>query len=267
MSNLPALQTNNLNILVEKGFLSPREVELYTLEKTRPEKPTLKELGNTVQLLVRDCGAQSLEQYDVVRIATFIQQRYGEFSLKELKTAFEYAMTGEYGDEFDSRHFGHFSVMYVSRILNAYRSKRKESRQRVVLALPEPEIKKTPEEIQQIHDNFITTLEKIYSDFINGKNVEQRVTWIIYEFLDKRKLISLTRKQKQKLVEVARKKLREERQNLSIIIRVVPSESDPEANVKGVAKALAVIQQFEKFKSNGVTRISDLVRKKETTQV
>lgn len=264
MNQLPALQTNNLLGLVDKGIVNNKDVEVYTLTKTRGEKPTLKELGSAVTFLVRDVGAKTLENYDVVRIATFIQQRYSEFSVKEIKTAFEFCLTGEYQKEIE--HFGNFSLAYVAKVLNAYREKRRESNNVIKLALPEPEIKLSEEEIKKINDSFLLTLDNIYNNFLNEKNIEHRVSWIIYEWLDARGLINLTRKQKQKCIDEARKRLREERQALSVLIQMKDTR-DPEENVKGVAKGIAVIKQFEKFKANGTTTIGELLRKKKTTQV
>ena len=255
---LPALQQNRLGILVSNGFLQKTDVEIYSLVKSREEKPTTKEIVSLLAMLVKDCGAKELEDWELMRLAKFIQSRYNELSVKEIKTAFEYAITGEYEDGFEVRHFGNFSAMYISRILNAFRLKARESLKIIRQALPEPEKVLSEDEIKVIQDNFLGTFDKVYSDFLIGKEVSHRVSWIYYEWLDTRKLITLTRKQKEKILFIARKKVNEERQQLQILIRLNRESGNPEDNVKSLAKAIAVIEQFKKYQDKGVKKISDL---------
>lgn len=266
-SMVPATATSPLDygMLISKGILTRRDAEVIHLSVTRTEKPTPKQLAEILQMLIRDSGAKELPMEDVARIAMFISQRYGEFSLKEIKTAFEYLIVGEYESEIE--HYGNFSMSYVGKVLNAFRTKRKEAKTIIKRALPEPEKVLSEDEIKVIQDNFLGTFDKVYSDFLSGKEVSHRVSWIYYEWLDTRKLITLTLKQKLKILSIAKKKVNEERQQLAILIRFKREDSNPEDNIKSLAKALAVIEQFKKYQHNGVSRISDLLREKALTQV
>lgn len=110
-------------------------------------------VGLIAKYIARDAGIKSVDDYEVARFMTVLKLYYSLFSLQEIRMAFEFAMTGEL-DEFlprdkdgnpDKNHYQTFNIEYITKILNAYKKRRRETEHKAYTALPQPKSQISPE--------------------------------------------------------------------------------------------------------------------------
>ncbi len=152
---------------------------------------------NTVILakyICKDYGIVNFEGKDATYAATrfmkTLQKYYSDFSLKEVRIAFELAAVGEL-DEWlpkdkhgkpDAKHYNSFNVEYYTKILNAYRSKRSKVWTSVKKALPKPETIITQ---AQRDENRKVFLNDIYTAFENyQEDHEQKPNFVLSIFIE-----------------------------------------------------------------------------------
>lgn len=96
-------------------------------------------------------------QYIQARTLDILKRYYSNFTLSDIKLAFELATTGEL-DEFlpkdkqgnpDKNHYQQFNAEYLSKILNAYKRKQNVVIDKAFKVLPEPKSEMTPQQIRQ----------------------------------------------------------------------------------------------------------------------
>lgn len=110
-------------------------------------------VGLIAKYIARDAGIKSVDDYEIARFMTVLKLYYSLFSLREIRMAFEFAMTGEL-DEFlprdkdgnpDKNHYQTFNIEYITKILNAYKKRRREAVHKAYTALPQPKKQISPE--------------------------------------------------------------------------------------------------------------------------
>lgn len=110
-------------------------------------------VGLIAKYIARDAGIKSVDDYEIARFMTVLKLYYSLFSLQEIRMAFEFAMTGEL-DEFlprdkdgnpDKNHYQTFNIEYITKILNAYKKRRRETEHKAYTALPQPKSQISPE--------------------------------------------------------------------------------------------------------------------------
>lgn len=110
-------------------------------------------VGLIAKYIARDAGIKSVDDYEIARFMTVLKLYYSLFSLQEIRMAFEFAMTGEL-DEFlprdkdgnpDKNHYQTFNIEYITKILNAYKKRRRETEHKAYIALPQPKSQISPE--------------------------------------------------------------------------------------------------------------------------
>ena len=85
--------------------------------------PFLDELGKIFMQVIGDMGIKNLpSKATEQRIIYYIVNYYKDFSLQEIRKAFELAIIGEI--EADAEHYHSFDIKYICKILNAYRKRR-----------------------------------------------------------------------------------------------------------------------------------------------
>lgn len=96
-------------------------------------------------------------QYIQARTLDILKRYYSNFTLSDIKLAFELATTGEL-DEFlpkdrqgnpDKNHYQQFNADYISKILNAYKRKQNVIIDKAFKVLPEPKTTFTPAMIRE----------------------------------------------------------------------------------------------------------------------
>ena len=126
------------------------------------DKTLVDKLANMLKYIAMDIGfiiPQDIEdwQYIQARILDILKRYYSNYTLSDVKLAFELATTGEL-DEFlpkdkhgnqDKNHYQQFNADYLSKILNAYKRKQNVVIDKAFKVLPEPKSEMTPQQIRQ----------------------------------------------------------------------------------------------------------------------
>lgn len=126
------------------------------------DKTLVDKLANILKYIAMDIGfiiPQDIEdwQYIQARILDILKRYYSNYTLSDVKLAFELATTGEL-DEFlpkdkhgnpDKNHYQQFNADYLSKILNAYKRKQSVVIDKAFKVLPEPKGEMTPQQIRQ----------------------------------------------------------------------------------------------------------------------
>lgn len=126
------------------------------------DKTLVDKLANIIKYIAMDIGfiiPQDIEdwQYIQARILDILKRYYSNYTLSDVKLAFELATTGEL-DEFlpkdkhgnpDKNHYQQFNADYLSKILNAYKRKQSVVIDKAFKVLPEPKGEMTPQQIRQ----------------------------------------------------------------------------------------------------------------------
>jgi hypothetical protein len=90
-----------------------------------PDQSRKQMFAVLINSIAKDVGIKQVEQYDIAALYRFIINYYSTMAFSEIKLAFDLLLVGEL-DKFlpessDRKHFGTFSIDYMSRILNAYK--------------------------------------------------------------------------------------------------------------------------------------------------
>lgn len=126
------------------------------------DETLVTKLANMLKYIAMDVGfiiPQITEdwQYIQTRTLDILKRYYSNFTLSDIKLAFELATTGEL-DEFlpknrqgnpDKNHYQQFNADYISKILNAYKRKQNVVIDKAFKVLPEPKTTFTPAMIRE----------------------------------------------------------------------------------------------------------------------
>lgn len=126
------------------------------------DETLVTKLANMLKYIAMDVGfiiPQITEdwQYIQARTSDILKRYYSNYTLSDVKLAFELATTGEL-DEFlpkdkhgnpDKNHYQQFNADYLSKILNAYKRKQNVVIDKAFKVLPEPKGEMTPQQIRQ----------------------------------------------------------------------------------------------------------------------
>lgn len=126
------------------------------------DETLVTKLANMLKYIAMDIGfiiPQITEdwQYIQARTLDILKRYYSNFTLSDIKLAFELATTGEL-DEFlpkdrqgnpDKNHYQQFNADYISKILNAYKRKQNVVIDKAFKVLPEPKTTFTPAMIRE----------------------------------------------------------------------------------------------------------------------
>ena len=140
--------------------LTPVERSIFAASIKKPIADyTDEELARNTALIVKkitlDEGIKSISEHDVTRFMQLLKTYYSQYSLHEIRLAFELALVGEL-DEYlpkdrdgnpDKSHYQSFNAAFISKILQAYGKRRREVEANAYSALPAPERKVAPETI------------------------------------------------------------------------------------------------------------------------
>lgn len=269
------MSNNQLATIPEKSVSSICKVagnlNVEIFQKSREERIgscaesiMMEKVAGVMDFIMRDMGVRTTpDTYSRVRMSQFIVRRYSDLSLSELKLAFELAVIGELNvDEKDVKHYNDFSILYVSRILNAYKTKRRESIHNVTLALPQPEIKPTQEEIEKIHTQFINVICNLYDKQKGGEDVTHRFTGIIYDYLNRLGLIKISATTKKQFMVLAKMKLADQATSINALHRVNFLALMDTSQILE-AKRMTIRKQFENYIKKNAD-LKQLITKAET---
>lgn len=194
-------------------------------------------------------------------LCTRLIDTYPLVSIDEVRIALRNGVYGEYGEYFglNPKSFMQFIGSYLkSKERNEARSNFEYNRLELLYTK-----NLTPAEKEQSNKDFVNEL---FADFLAGRLVTWFIPSFIYDFLEERKLIALSKEDKKALLEKAKANY----EGLAANARVTSSiagalndfmfSSNPEAGCKVIAKQYAVWQMFEKHQANGETVIFENVK-------
>lgn len=180
-----ALKTNETRremLLVPEVRKSLSSVELRIFEastnlsiKNLPEQKMVDQVNVLLNYLPRDLGIkQALDPYEKTRFFDVLRNYYSDLTLTEVKMAFELSLVGELdgflpkngNGEPDKNHYQQFSVEYISKILQAYRRKKRTTMSKAYIALPAPIIEFPEEQKVSNRKHF---LREFYYCFLSYK--------------------------------------------------------------------------------------------------
>lgn len=157
MVQLPEV-AKSLNPVEKYIFAASTKTQISEID----DKTLVDKLANILKYIAMDIGfiiPQDIEdwQYIQARILYILKRYYSNYTLSDVKLAFELATTGEL-DEFlpkdkhgnpDKNHYQQFNADYLSKILNAYKRKQNVVIDKAFKALPETKSEMTPQQIRQ----------------------------------------------------------------------------------------------------------------------
>lgn len=147
-------------------------------------------LANSIS---RNAGIKTLSEDDIVTFCNSLMTYYPQYTLQEVKLAFEVLHVGElneylpadrYGNP-DKSHYGTFNLSYIGKIMQAYGKLRSEVEAQAYSAMPKKEEPAQPESVvfynREWRKNVIRTyLQYKYTGKVSGYTSLYRV----YETLD-----------------------------------------------------------------------------------
>lgn len=147
-----------LNPVEKYIFVASTKTQISEID----DETLVTKLANMLKYIAMDVGfiiPQITEdwQYIQARTLDILKRYYSNFTLSDIKLAFELATTGEL-DEFlpkdkqgnpDKNHYQQFNAEYLSKILNAYKRKQNVVIDKAFKVLPEPKGEMTPQQIRQ----------------------------------------------------------------------------------------------------------------------
>lgn len=207
--------------IAEKGnidFLDKIEKQVFlsstnNLINEIPDSKLIETLAQLLKYICDDVGINKVpDQYEATRITDILKRYYSNFSLAEIKLAFELSLVGELDDylprgrdsKADNNHYQKFNIDYLTKILNAYRNYQNKVLFKVYDSLPEETINEEYK-IKLYHN---LKLHNIYDNFKNyyntgTYNANALTDNIIYDFLQENNLsfdIKISEKDKQRAV-------------------------------------------------------------------
>lgn len=142
------------------GALTPIDKQIFVASVRKPiaefaDEELINKVGTIAKYVTRDAGIKTFDEYDITRFMQVLKTYFPLYSLQEVRLAFELSMVGELDDYLprdkegnpDKSHYQSFNVEYITKILNAYRKRRRDTEANAFSALPNTEKKVSPEMI------------------------------------------------------------------------------------------------------------------------
>lgn len=211
------------------------------------------------------CGVSKPLKETLKLITSFLIDEWGDFSIQEISIAFKMAYTYKLDVE-DLNNYGTINVIWIARILKAYRDKREsdlksyELEKRKVI-----EQQSKVEPTQEDQNKIMATAVMIAFDTYKNTNEFSDIGNSIFKFLAKQGNISLTQDEQIELMAKAEQSLKQKSMSdkyKNSINRVLDSLKDeiPAFKQKMEARDIAVTMYFDRLIENKV-EVKDLMRK------
>jgi len=226
-------------------------------------EPFLDQLGKIFMQIVGDLGVKTLpDKAAEKRMIHYVANYYRDFTLLEIRKAFELAIVGEL--DVDIEHYNSFDIKYICKILNAYRTRRTKALRNMERAKPkekEPEI--TPERKEQIRQQFMETICRLYEKYCRGGELNGLSLPYVYNLLIDEAILEISEQRWVELIEMAkleykkrlsRPKDKQERNAFNTILNnfAQASYTTEADNIKRIAKEIAVKEFFRDCKAKQV---------------
>lgn len=184
-------------------------------------------------------------------IVIFLKENYGNFSQVEVETAFSMAFAFKLDLE-DVNNYGSLSVIWISKILNAYKIKRDKALVEYEVKKREIDFEKSQEKSQEEIDSYMATAT--LSNFEKYKETKKfsDLGNSIFNFASRVKILILSDEEKQQLMVDANKRLLDNSLSTdkeNVFVRALSSLKDgiPIDKARVVARDIAVEKLFDKW--------------------
>ena len=231
-----------------------------TISDIEPSQYTEK-IGNLAKYITQDAGIKKVDEYELTRFKQLLKSYYSQYTLQEVRLAFELAMIGEL-DEYlpkdrngnpDKNHYQSFSIEYITKILNAYTRYRNEAQFKAHKAIPVNTNNVSHEErrkykIYALRSMAINFLRYKYTGVYEFKAVEE---YMLYNRLDEMGIaepVIVTEADKQSAVNNLLHKSREGLINdfvASCIRKMQTKHSEVEGEAYNIARKRALRKTFD----------------------
>lgn len=150
------------------------ETEIKIVNNEPKEVGAVKQIGILSVGICKDYAIRNPDKAEGFRFYDILRKYYSEFTISEVRTAFELALVGAL-DEYlpkdkngnpDKNSYQSFSVEFITKILNAYKKYKGRVWSKVYLITAKEERQVTEEEKEQIHKDFRKTLGGYYAEFL-----------------------------------------------------------------------------------------------------
>lgn len=235
--------------------------------------PFLDEIGKTFMQIIGDLGIKTLpDKASEKRIVHYMTNYYKDFTIDEIKKAFELALVGELDVEIE--HYNSFDLKYICKILNKYRARRSKALHAIARATPKEQVEMTQEQKEEIRLSFLETVCKAYERFVDGEPFEMFAPHYVYDTLDEMGVISYGKSKKLKIyrrakrkyvVQLSRPKGRKEKNLFQSILDNFQSKDNADA-IKRIAKEIALMDflNFCKAKKIDLRQKLSIVNQKQS---
>ena len=172
--NTAVIARKNLSTEVLSALNPSERVILVSSTKKSISDYPLEELtahvGKLSAMIAKDAGIKQVDTYSATRFVDILRKYYYSLSLSEVKIAFDLGMTGQL-DEYlpkdknghpDRNHYQSFSIEYVTKILNAYKSKFSDVQAKAYTSLPAPKREVTDREKQFYMSKFVDAMRESF---------------------------------------------------------------------------------------------------------
>lgn len=164
------------------------------------------EIGVAIAQISNKMGLkEAVPEITMKDLVEFIQAHYGDMSVKEVELAFDLATAEKLDLDYkEIEHYQVFSQKYLGKILSAYRRYRQSTIAKVPLQLPEKPISKEESE-RLAYETFKPIIINHFNQNIKqGKIKRFNGDYMVYEYLYRRGIITLTNELKTALFQKAK---------------------------------------------------------------
>ena len=249
------------------------ERKIATLFEAEDKNEQFQNLHKLIVKWAVLAGVKPLPVDDEIRmLVEYVAEHFYRFSLMEIDNAFNLATAGKLDIEAD--HYQSFSVIYISKILNAY--KRYNGKYIIDYRNQIAEEKRKSEEPSE-SDKLKLMIESILEGFENFKEERKynHFGWVSYDFLAKMGVINLDKDIKGILLEQARKmaieelreKKKEEKQRhnkaelANQIEEILNDASGKQDKVIRICKNLGLLHYYEYILENNLSLETEISKK------
>jgi len=192
------------------------------------------------------CGLPKQDVSEEVAIVRdFIIENYGFLTIAEIELAYKLATLNKLDD---AEFYGHFSPIYVSKVLNSYLYYRKKTLAETIRRKEKYEINLLSEKNKPTPEEEAELTKKIFKDFYeqhqSGKDINDILN-ICWTFLRKYKMISPTKDEIDKAMEFGEQKSKSNEETIWKFYET--SGINREDDVKRFARNYCVQRFFEKI--------------------
>ena len=248
MSNLQLYNPNNVGLgsvsFIQKTF------DLVRLDKVE-RRVSIDALSTCMLENILHLGIKDVAPALITDINEMILMRFRELSLDEVYYAFKLYRYGLICDELKS--YGQFNTIFVQKLLSGYKDwKITEIRKNNIKNEKEQATLTDEEKELQV----LLGVKRAYSEYLGGRDFG--VGYYLYDYLNEKGYVSLTRQEKLKALDSARLKMvgrvndrREQGERIDLKTEIQRINNKLDGDVIALAKTESLKQIFEKWKQQG----------------